>query len=154
MYCPIDGTTLTATSFGSKHLHRCNRCFGCFVAADTFAEVRAASAMQLHSRHRAEHVEVLRSDGKTLDCPCHKQGMQTIFFKGVEIEVCPTCRGIWLDQGELQKISELAQATKVEDLSGIPQEKARNVAGSDSSDSFDVFSGLAEFIVDIVKLVD
>lgn len=110
--------------------------------------------MQLHSRHKAAHVEVLRSDGKTLDCPCHEQGMQTLFFKGVEIEVCPTCRGIWLDQVELQKISELAQTTKVEDLSGIPQEKARNVAGSDRSDGLDFSQGLAEFVVDIFRFID
>ena len=26
--------------------------------------------------------------------------------KGVEIDYCPECRGIWLDRGELEKIME------------------------------------------------
>ncbi len=26
--------------------------------------------------------------------------------KGVEIDYCPTCRGVWLDRGELDKIIE------------------------------------------------
>ena len=29
---------------------------------------------------------------------------------GVEIDYCPTCRGIWLDRGELDKILERAAA--------------------------------------------
>ncbi len=30
--------------------------------------------------------------------------------QGVEIDYCPTCRGIWLDRGELDKILERASA--------------------------------------------
>jgi len=29
---------------------------------------------------------------------------------GVEIDYCPTCRGVWLDRGELDKIIERAAA--------------------------------------------
>ena len=31
--------------------------------------------------------------------------------QGVEIDYCPTCRGVWLDRGELDKIIERASAT-------------------------------------------
>lgn len=30
--------------------------------------------------------------------------------QGVEIDYCPTCRGIWLDRGELDKLLERAAA--------------------------------------------
>jgi hypothetical protein len=30
---------------------------------------------------------------------------------GIEIDYCPTCRGVWLDRGELDKIIERATAT-------------------------------------------
>lgn len=30
--------------------------------------------------------------------------------QGVEIDYCPTCRGVWLDRGELDKIIERATA--------------------------------------------
>jgi uncharacterized protein len=30
--------------------------------------------------------------------------------QGVEIDYCPTCRGVWLDRGELDKIIERANA--------------------------------------------
>jgi len=28
--------------------------------------------------------------------------------QGVEIDYCPTCRGVWLDRGELDKLLQLA----------------------------------------------
>lgn len=28
--------------------------------------------------------------------------------KGIEIDFCPSCRGVWLDKGELDKIIELS----------------------------------------------
>lgn len=31
--------------------------------------------------------------------------------QGIEIDYCPTCRGVWLDRGELDKIIERAAAT-------------------------------------------
>lgn len=31
--------------------------------------------------------------------------------QGVEIDYCPSCRGIWLDRGELDKLLERAMAT-------------------------------------------
>jgi Zn-finger nucleic acid-binding protein len=30
--------------------------------------------------------------------------------QGVEIDYCPTCRGVWLDRGELDKLVERAAA--------------------------------------------
>jgi Zn-finger nucleic acid-binding protein len=31
--------------------------------------------------------------------------------QGIEIDYCPTCRGVWLDRGELDKIIERAAAS-------------------------------------------
>jgi Zn-finger nucleic acid-binding protein len=31
---------------------------------------------------------------------------------GVEFEMCPTCRGVWLDRGELEKMMEQAQYSR------------------------------------------
>jgi len=33
--------------------------------------------------------------------------------QGVEIDYCPTCRGVWLDRGELDKIVERSHAELV-----------------------------------------
>ncbi len=39
---------------------------------------------------------------------CPVDGTQLVMSdrQGVEIDYCPTCRGVWLDRGELDKIIE------------------------------------------------
>ena len=32
--------------------------------------------------------------------------------QGVEIDYCPTCRGVWLDRGELDKLIERSGSSK------------------------------------------
>jgi Zn-finger nucleic acid-binding protein len=34
--------------------------------------------------------------------------------QGIEIDYCPTCRGVWLDRGELDKIIERSLPTRAE----------------------------------------
>ena len=37
-------------------------------------------------------------------CPNCNVSMQNVNRAGVELDMCPTCRGVWLDRGELEKI--------------------------------------------------
>lgn len=37
-------------------------------------------------------------------CPNDNAGMTTVNRDGVEFDMCPQCRGVWLDRGELEKI--------------------------------------------------
>lgn len=39
-----------------------------------------------------------------LVCPNDNAGMQSVQRNGVEFDFCPTCRGVWLDRGELEKL--------------------------------------------------
>jgi len=42
-------------------------------------------------------------------CPvCTTVELKMSERKGVEIDYCPKCRGVWLDRGELDKIIELS----------------------------------------------
>jgi Zn-finger nucleic acid-binding protein len=37
-------------------------------------------------------------------CPNCNTSMQAVQRSGVELDICPQCRGVWLDRGELEKI--------------------------------------------------
>lgn len=37
-------------------------------------------------------------------CPNCTASMQNVNRAGVEIDICPSCRGVWLDRGELEKL--------------------------------------------------
>lgn len=39
-----------------------------------------------------------------LICPNCNLGMTQVQRSGVEIDICPQCRGVWLDRGELEKL--------------------------------------------------
>lgn len=43
-----------------------------------------------------------------LMCPNDDAPMQTLERSGVQFDMCPTCRGVWLDRGELEKLMSAA----------------------------------------------
>lgn len=45
-----------------------------------------------------------------LMCPNDNAAMQTLERSGVQFDMCPSCRGVWLDRGELEKL--MASATE------------------------------------------
>ncbi len=45
-----------------------------------------------------------------LMCPNDSSAMQTMERSGVQFDMCPSCRGVWLDRGELEKLMEAAAA--------------------------------------------
>ncbi len=46
-----------------------------------------------------------------LMCPNDNAAMQTVNRSEVQFDICPTCRGVWLDRGELEKLMGAAQDT-------------------------------------------
>lgn len=48
-----------------------------------------------------------------MKCPvCTTESLVMSERQGVEIDYCPTCRGVWLDRGELDKIIEKATSAE------------------------------------------
>jgi Zn-finger nucleic acid-binding protein len=52
-------------------------------------------------------------------CPNDNASMTTVQRSGVSFDMCPTCRGVWLDRGEMEKLLE------AERTSGGPQDDHR-----------------------------
>ena len=47
-----------------------------------------------------------------MKCPvCKEPDLAMSERQGIEIDYCPTCRGVWLDRGELDKIIEKSMET-------------------------------------------
>ena len=45
-----------------------------------------------------------------MKCPIDNSDLVMSERQGIEIDYCPTCRGVWLDRGELDKIIERGSA--------------------------------------------
>ena len=50
-----------------------------------------------------------------MKCPVDGETLVMTERSGVEIDYCPTCRGVWLDRGELDKIIERAPSAAPQD---------------------------------------
>ena len=56
-----------------------------------------------------------------MKCPLDGSNLVMTERAGVEIDYCPTCRGVWLDRGELDKIIERS-AAPAQPVAPPPQE--------------------------------
>ena len=63
---------------------------------------------------------------ETMRCPLCDVPMREVERRGVTIDVCPECRGVWLDRGELEKLLAGAERWEEEDFRhwGDPRHEA------------------------------
>ena len=58
-------------------------------------------------------------------CPLDKAALVMSERQGIEIDYCPTCRGVWLDRGELDKIIERSGAESAASQPSQPPQEMR-----------------------------
>lgn len=63
---------------------------------------KAAEDLFIAEQERKKLEKLRQSQGGTGACPRDGTKLQPHVERGVTIDVCPTCHGIWLDKGELQ----------------------------------------------------
>ena len=59
-----------------------------------------------------------------MSCPVDGAALVMSERSGIEIDYCPTCRGVWLDRGELDKIIERNSASQPSQQAAPPQQQA------------------------------
>ncbi len=48
-----------------------------------------------------------------MNCPlCVDQVLDERFSHGIEVDVCPNCKGVWLDRGELERLAMQGRAAE------------------------------------------
>ncbi len=61
-----------------------------------------------------------------MKCPRCAVDLMISDRQGIEIDFCPQCRGVWLDRGELDKITERASRYVDRDEDDRPASSARH----------------------------
>lgn len=56
-----------------------------------------------------------------MQCPNDQTTLLMTERQGIEIDYCPTCRGVWLDRGELDKLIETNESADTHNQQTIPQ---------------------------------
>lgn len=56
-----------------------------------------------------------------MQCPNDQTTLLMTDRQDIEIDYCPTCRGVWLDRGELDKLIETNESAATHNRETIPQ---------------------------------
>lgn len=75
-----------------------------------------------------------------LNCPVCQAAMREINKQGVLVDVCTQCRGVWLDRGELEKLSALMPEAfdgRREAMGAQPLNERRRDWDGDDDDDYD-----------------
>lgn len=43
-----------------------------------------------------------------MNCPVCEATLRAVQKHGIEVDICPDCKGVWLDRGELDKMIQMA----------------------------------------------
>ena len=103
MHCALDQSTLNSIPIGTHVVHQCETCSGTFVPGDFFREIRAKAALEIHNA-KSKGTKASAQQQSKVACPNDESPMMSLLFKGVEIDVCSKCFGVWLDRGEYEKL--------------------------------------------------
>ncbi|MCU0337630.1 MAG: zf-TFIIB domain-containing protein [Sediminibacterium sp.] len=62
-----------------------------------------------------------------MKCPSCSESLQPTIRNQVEVDYCPSCRGIWLDRGELNKLLDFAAKFQQFEREDIPKPQAHRL---------------------------
>lgn len=107
--CPACPNLLHQSHYGSVSAHLCSTgCGGIWIGHDSVESVVKTPRIVDRMLAATEHVSPLRHD-EIRRCPDCQERLDLWNVKGqagveVEIDICPKCQGLWLDQGEVSTL--------------------------------------------------
>ena len=110
MWCPKckTRTLVEVKTTGGVPVDRCTRCKGVWFDAGELEDLLDAAAQYLDVP-RKSHL---------IDPPCPRCGkaMRVFYYPGtyVSADICPDCRGLWFDAGELKEVKVVRRKLKAE----------------------------------------
>jgi Zn-finger nucleic acid-binding protein len=110
MICPnCQNTNFDEREVGSAKTLVCSNCFGVWFEKGELQQAEAyvdhdLGWLQVDLWKDVEHIQVEQRDGRK--CPVDGKPMAAVSYgpTDVTVDTCPHCQGIWLDQGEFEKI--------------------------------------------------
>lgn len=92
-------------------------------AEDEFiAKEEAEKTKRLKEELKEQHLEEQREETKAhcyMKCPKCGADLNEIAFRGINIDRCLNCDGVWLDEGELEKLAGDEDSSTIGDILSI-----------------------------------
>lgn len=132
MKCLSCDGDLAATHSGGIRVEQCADCGGLWLdqgELDRIVETERADARWM-DLDLWRDTEAVQGQPSARACPYGHGPLATLTYgeSGIEVDVCPTCGGVWLDTGELEKI--LAYLSKRATSLSLPGYIAESLRGA------------------------
>lgn len=99
--CPACGNPLEAQFYGGVEIDECLFCCGVWLDHEELEALAASNVVpERLLRRKPMSVTQVRPEG-TRPCPHCADFMSVVTLKGTRVDVCAKCKGLFLDQGEL-----------------------------------------------------
>lgn len=153
MNCPIDHSELHAHAQSGIAFHFCGACQGMFFTKDNLLNCLRAGKVTTECGTAPRVTADVTAKVIRRECPsCHAATMVDKLLDEIAIDICPDCKGVWLDAGELERIVERhhrrhgdadrGHADYVSDAADV----ASDVVRSTGDDLGDVAAAVGDFI--------
>ena len=158
--CPVDGTPLQPAASNGKIAY-CKRCQGCWVDGKALSSMVSGSHADAAERKRLfdERVALCKPADRT--CPEHPDTMSRFVYRAIDLDICPRCKGVWFDSGELKRLiaptagRAAAAGAAVAALAGTALAGEDSEASKDNSSSGDsVVEGVVDVAVAVISVLD
>jgi len=108
MNCPYCSIKLREKTIGEVEIDECQECKGVWFEQDELRQAKDATDKDLRWMDFEiwKHKDRFSARPAKLKCPQCSKTLVTIQYANTKVEVdcCPTCKGTWLDYGELEEI--------------------------------------------------
>ena len=105
-YCPRDHFAITSKDLNGADVLQCAHCHGVWIPK--------ASLLLFNKEKQSPFLEdYLEQEGLpehfkqgALLCPSDGSKMLFTTLNDIEVDICPTCHGVWLDKGEMESLPD------------------------------------------------
>ena len=105
MFCPRHHIALTPLTVEEQKVAACPECQGLWIPGRLINQVVGAGQRKILSGMCKEH-------RTTLNCPHDQWSLGEATIRGVTVDFCPNCHGLWLDAGELEHLQKVVPKRK------------------------------------------
>jgi len=147
MNCPRDNRPMVLDEYKTHPRHECKRCRGILLEgrhiAATLGSLRAGVPDTPDGSPR-----LLKLPESSLRCPNDDAPMRVATYSGVEIDVCPVCRSVWLDRGEYEKVVSIDKQRRADGPRPAASEGIGSAPTLDGDDVIDLVEAAVEILLD------
>ena len=159
--CPIDGAPLHAAAGNSKIAH-CKKCRGCWVNGHALRGMVGGSHADAAERMQLFEARVALGKPAERTCPEHPDRMSRFAYRAIDLDICPRCKGVWFDAGELKRLiaptrglaAPLAAGAVGVAVAGAALASESSAEKTDGSGGDSVLEGVLDVVAVAVGILD